>query len=79
VDLRPIWAVRSGSVLGCPHGPRPEGLFNLAYGVARFAGSAALGLLYGFSIPALAASSVVVEPLAVPLLLTIRIVGRAAA
>lgn len=47
------------------------GLFNLAYGVAWFAGSAAMGILYDASIPALVVFSVIVELLAVPLLLRV--------
>jgi MFS family permease len=47
------------------------GLFNLAYGVAWFAGSAAMGLLYDASISALVVFSVAAELLAVPLLLRV--------
>lgn len=43
------------------------GLFNL-HGVAWFAGSAAMGLLYDASIPALVAFSVAAELAAVPIL-----------
>jgi MFS family permease len=48
------------------------GLFNLVYGLTWFAGSAAMGLLCDFSIPALVGFSVGVELLAVPLLLAAR-------
>ncbi len=48
------------------------GLFNIAYGVAWFLGSAAMGALYSVSIPALVAVSVVLEILAIPLLLGVR-------
>ncbi len=40
------------------------GLFNSAYGVAWFAGSAVLGVLYGLSLPALAALSASAQALA---------------
>jgi hypothetical protein len=52
------------------------GLFNLVYGLTWFAGSAAMGLLYDFSIPALVGFSVGVELLAVPLLLAARAARR---
>jgi MFS family permease len=42
------------------------GIFNTAYGLAIFAGSAACGLLYEYSIPALIAVSVAVEITAIP-------------
>jgi MFS family permease len=56
------------------------GLFNLSYGVAWFAGSAAMGILYDVSIPGLVAFSVAAELLALPLLWRVRGVrpGRAA-
>lgn len=47
------------------------GLFNLGYGVAWFAGSAAMGVLYDISLPALVALSVVLELAAVPFLLRV--------
>jgi predicted MFS family arabinose efflux permease len=55
------------------------GLFNLAYGLAWFAGSAAMGALYDVSIPALVAFSVAVELGAVLLLLRIAGARRHAA
>jgi hypothetical protein len=56
------------------------GLFNLSYGIAWFAGSAAMGILYDVSIPGLVAFSVAAELLALPLLWRVRGVrpGRAA-
>jgi MFS family permease len=48
------------------------GLFNLVYGLAWFAGSAAMGLLYDVSLPLLVAFSVAAELLAVPPLLRLR-------
>lgn len=51
------------------------GLFNTGYGLCWFAGSAALGLLYDVSLPALMALSVVLQLLAVLVLL---VVGRRA-
>ena len=47
------------------------GLFNLLYGVAWFAGSATMGILYDVSIPVLVGFCVVVELLAIPLLLQV--------
>jgi MFS family permease len=55
------------------------GLFNLGYGVAWFAGSAAMGLLYDFSLPALVGLSIVLELAALPLLLRVAQVQRAGA
>jgi MFS family permease len=52
------------------------GLFNLLYGFAWFAGSAAMGLLYDASIPALVVFAVVMELAAVPLLLRVRAARR---
>jgi predicted MFS family arabinose efflux permease len=51
------------------------GLFNLGYGVAWFAGSALMGILYDRSIPALVVVSVALELAAIPLFLR---VGRLA-
>jgi MFS family permease len=48
------------------------GLFNLVYGLAWFAGSAAMGLLYDISLPLLVAFSIAAELLAVPPLLRLR-------
>ena len=48
------------------------GLFNLGYGFAWFAGSAAMGFLYDLSIPALVAVSIVLELAAIPLFLRVR-------
>lgn len=48
------------------------GVFNTVYGVAWFAGSAAMGVLYDVSIPALVALSVVSQLAAVPILLSLR-------
>jgi MFS family permease len=44
------------------------GLFNAGYGLAWFAGSAFLGVLYDMSLPALVAFSVVMQGLSLPLL-----------
>jgi MFS-type transporter involved in bile tolerance (Atg22 family) len=44
------------------------GLFNLLYGIAWFLGSAAMGVLYDVSLPALVGFSVVAELLAIPLI-----------
>jgi MFS family permease len=52
------------------------GLFNLGYGVAWFAGSAAMGLLYDVSLPALVGLSIVLELAALPLLLRVAQVQR---
>jgi MFS family permease len=48
------------------------GVFNTAYGLAVFASSAVMGLLYDRSIVAVVAMSVVVEAVAVPLFLALR-------
>ncbi len=47
------------------------GLFNLLYGVAWFAGSVVMGVLYDVSIPALVAFSVAAELLAIPLIVAV--------
>jgi MFS family permease len=44
------------------------GIFNAAYGLAWFAGSTLLGVLYGWSVPALAAVSVLLQGAALVLL-----------
>lgn len=48
------------------------GLFTAGYGVAWFLGSAAIGLLYAASLPAVIALSVVLELAAVPIFLFVR-------
>lgn len=48
------------------------GLFDTVFGVAWFLGSAALGALYGVSLPALVLFSVVTQLAAVPVLLAVR-------
>ena len=48
------------------------GLFNLGYGIAWFAGSAVIGVLYDVSIPALVVFSVAAELAAIPLFLRLR-------
>jgi MFS family permease len=50
---------------------RAYGLFNAAYGVAWFAGSALLGYLYGVSLPGLIAFSLLVQAASLPLLLNV--------
>ncbi|MCR4426137.1 MAG: MFS transporter, partial [Firmicutes bacterium] len=45
------------------------GVFNAAYGVAWFAGSATLGALYDVSLPAVAAVSASLQVLAIPVIL----------
>jgi MFS-type transporter involved in bile tolerance (Atg22 family) len=47
------------------------GLFNLLYGVAWFAGSATMGILYNASIPLLVGFCIAVELLPIPLLLRV--------
>ncbi|MGH6794327.1 MAG: hypothetical protein ACREDH_03810, partial [Methylocella sp.] len=44
------------------------GIFNAAYGLAWFAGSSLLGVLYDWSVPALAAVSVLLQGTAVAIL-----------
>jgi len=48
------------------------GLFNLGFGIAWFAGSAVMGVLYDISIPALVVFSIVVELAAIPIFLRLR-------
>ncbi len=48
------------------------GLFTAGYGVFWFLGSAALGILYGVSLPALIVFSLVVELAAIPLFILVR-------
>jgi predicted MFS family arabinose efflux permease len=48
------------------------GLFNLGFGVAWFAGSAVMGVLYDISIPALVAFSIIAELAAIPIFLRLR-------
>jgi MFS family permease len=48
------------------------GLFTAGYGVFWFLGSAALGILYGVSLPALIAFSLIVELAAIPLFILVR-------
>lgn len=56
------------------------GLFTAGYGIAWFAGSAAIGLLYSVSIPGVAILSVALELLAIPVfVLVTRHVGRVSA
>ena len=50
---------------------RAYGLFNAGYGAAWFAGSALLGYLYGASLPALIAFSVVVQAAGLPFLVAV--------
>jgi len=53
------------------------GLFNAGYGLAWFAGSAAMGILYDVSLPALIGFSVLIQVGAIPLLwLVTRRIGR---
>jgi MFS family permease len=52
------------------------GLFTMLYGVAWFAGSAVLGLLYDISLPALVAFSMAAQLLAVPVFVAVRSRGR---
>jgi MFS family permease len=55
------------------------GTFNAVYGVAWFAGSAMLGILYDWSIPTLVGISVGAQVLAIPLLLAAARVSRRSA
>jgi predicted MFS family arabinose efflux permease len=48
------------------------GIFTLSYGVFWFTGSAILGILYGKSLPALIAFSLIAELAAIPLFLLVR-------
>jgi predicted MFS family arabinose efflux permease len=74
-----LWGIRMGAQDSClkavlsavvPPDRRSTafGIFDTAFGVAWFAGSAIMGLLYGKSIPALVLFSVVLQLLALPLL-----------
>ncbi len=53
------------------HRASAYGLFTAGYGVFWFLGSAAIGFLYGISLPAVIAFSVVLQLAAVPLLLVV--------
>ncbi len=53
------------------HRASAYGLFTAGYGVGWFLGSAAIGFLYGISLPAVIAFSVVLQLAAVPLLLIV--------
>jgi MFS family permease len=48
------------------------GIFNTAYGLAVFIGSALTGLLYEYSIPAVILISVAVEIAVIPVFFTLR-------
>ncbi|HXF62937.1 MAG TPA: MFS transporter [Caldilineaceae bacterium] len=48
------------------------GVFNAAYGLSWFVGSLLIGILYDLSIPMVAAFSVAIQLLAIPLLLQVR-------
>jgi predicted MFS family arabinose efflux permease len=52
------------------------GLFDTGFGIAWFLGSAAMGLLYDKSIPALILFSVVLQAAALPVLLFANRLGR---
>ena len=54
------------------------GLFNLGYGVAWFLGSAAMGILYDISVPALVVVALTLELSAIPLFLRVRTLRAAA-
>jgi MFS family permease len=57
--------------------PSAYGLFTAGYGVAWFIGSAALGILYDISIPAVVIVSVVLQISAVPVFVKVRDMARA--
>jgi len=48
------------------------GVFNAAYGLAMFIGSALMGILYDYSIPVLIGVAVVLEILAIPVFFMMR-------
>jgi predicted MFS family arabinose efflux permease len=48
------------------------GIFNTAYGLSWFVGSALMGVLYDFSLPAIVIFSVVAELVAIPFFLIVR-------
>ncbi len=56
--------------------PSAYGLFTGAYGVAWFLGSAAMGVLYDHSIPAVVIFCVALELLAIPVFLAVRRLAR---
>jgi MFS family permease len=56
--------------------PSAYGLFTAAYGIAWFAGSAAMGVLYDVSIPAVVIFCVVLELLSIPVFLRVRSLSR---
>lgn len=67
-----------GSMAPVNHRGTTFGLFHMIFGVAWFAGSALLGILYDYSIPALAATSLVLQLAGVPILIlsTLFLEGR---
>jgi MFS family permease len=48
------------------------GIFNSAYGVAMFIGSAVMGLIYDFSIPLVIILSIIIEAVSVFVLILLR-------
>lgn len=71
-----LWGIGMGAQDSClkavlshvvPSEKRSTGFFDTGFGVAWFAGSAIMGLLYGRSIPALVAFSVILQLLALPI------------
>jgi MFS family permease len=56
--------------------PSAYGLFTAAYGIAWFLGSAAMGFLYDFSIPAVVIFSVALELLAIPVFVAVARLSR---
>lgn len=56
--------------------PSAYGLFTAAYGVAWFLGSAAMGVLYDWSVIAVVVFCVLLQLLAIPVSLKVRNLGR---
>jgi predicted MFS family arabinose efflux permease len=56
--------------------PSAYGLFTAVYGVAWFVGSAAMGVLYDWSVTAVVVFCVLLQLLAIPVFLKVRNLGR---
>ena len=66
---RPLMPAAIASMVPVARRASAYGLFTAAYGIAWFAGSAVMGILYDAALPAVMMVSVLAELAAVPLLL----------
>jgi predicted MFS family arabinose efflux permease len=58
-----------GSMAAVNHSGTAFGLFHMVFGIAWFAGSVLLGILYDYSISALAATSLILQLAGIPILI----------